>query len=430
MYNLRWDAAGTAAGLTYSPSNAACGSNFNNFLTTGGTFNQSTFTYVVPGGVAAGTYEGYVDPLNTTTGYDNCLYNGAGMPNEPDFVLTIIGVPPIMSDETICGDSNITFTVTDPGFGYTVEWSTDGVNTNDGTGSGGSGDLTKTKAAAVGTPVTEYARIIGGACTSSWVSATATANALPTAPTINHSPDWDSLFVSPSTYSSYQWYKNAVSMGPVGISDTLVIGTDSSYYNVVVGNGTTCTDSAGVAQSRLLPIELVSFDASYNGKGVDLFWSTASEINNDFFTVERTKDGSCYTPVVQVKGAGNSTSLLNYHAVDENPLSGVSAYRLKQTDFDGRYQYSGLVAVVLKSEGKLEVIGLTDDAEQNLINYFVYSPSGKPFNIEITDRIGKVIIEETSTEASGTLDLSPFAHGIYLFKAFDDTASSEKKFIY
>ncbi|NRA10572.1 MAG: hypothetical protein HRT57_01295 [Crocinitomicaceae bacterium] len=72
-------------------------------------------------------------------------------------------------------------------------------------------------------------------------------------------------------------------------------------------------------------MELIHFSAKYDAVNtVQLNWSTASEINNDLFTVERSKDG-----------AGNANSTLTYYDLDRNPLNGISYYRLKQTDFDG-----------------------------------------------------------------------------------------------
>ena len=92
--------------------------------------------------------------------------------------------------------------------------------------------------------------------------------------------------------------------------------------------------------SAPLPIELLGFEAIINGNGVDLWWSTASETNNDFFTVERTADLLEWQVVNTQVGAGDSDIVINYQSRDEAPLEGLSFYRLKQTDFDGRFSYS------------------------------------------------------------------------------------------
>ena len=94
-----------------------------------------------------------------------------------------------------------------------------------------------------------------------------------------------------------------------------------------------------------LPVELVSFSAKKSEHSVKCDWETASEINNDFFTVERSPDGIYFQPLGQVKGAGNSTVNKSYNFEDKNPQTGDSYYRLKQTDFDGKFQYSEIVHV-------------------------------------------------------------------------------------
>lgn len=100
------------------------------------------------------------------------------------------------------------------------------------------------------------------------------------------------------------------------------------------------------SESLPLPIELTNFSAAVNGDNqVQLTWQTASEINNEFFTIERSKDGESWSSVMQVAGAGNSTYTLNYQEIDEKPYRGVSYYRLKQTDFDGQFTYSDIQVV-------------------------------------------------------------------------------------
>lgn len=100
-----------------------------------------------------------------------------------------------------------------------------------------------------------------------------------------------------------------------------------------------------------LPIELLSFNASLNGDKVDLKWVTATEINNDYFTVEKSRDGQNFVEVLNMDGAGNSTTKIEYVNYDLNPYNGISYYRLKQTDFNGQYSYSNIVSVKYNLEG-------------------------------------------------------------------------------
>ena len=95
-----------------------------------------------------------------------------------------------------------------------------------------------------------------------------------------------------------------------------------------------------------LPIELIDFQAIVNQeKQVDLYWATATEINNDYFTIERSKDGIQFEAIEEIDGAGTTFQSRSYRALDKHPFIGTSYYRLKQTDFDGSFSYSDIRAV-------------------------------------------------------------------------------------
>lgn len=88
-----------------------------------------------------------------------------------------------------------------------------------------------------------------------------------------------------------------------------------------------------------LPIELLAFDAESRDDHVLLSWITAAEINNDFFTIERSDDAQDWEEIGTMDGAGNSSNIELYEYKDFSPLNGISYYRLKQTDFDGQFEY-------------------------------------------------------------------------------------------
>jgi hypothetical protein len=94
-----------------------------------------------------------------------------------------------------------------------------------------------------------------------------------------------------------------------------------------------------------LPINLIDFSAVLNGPKVDLTWVTGSELNNNYFTIEKTINGTTFEEVKRVAGAGNSSHVINYNTIDPSPYEGLSYYRLKQTDYDGKFVYSKMVAV-------------------------------------------------------------------------------------
>ncbi len=137
-----------------------------------------------------------------------------------------------------------------------------------------------------------------------------------------------------------------------------------------------------------LPVELLSFDAQLKDGKVDLAWITASERDNDYFTVERSADGLTYTELSRVEAIGNSALTTAYAAVDASPLDGLSFYRLRQTDMDGRYTHSDAVPVLNKAVGAepllypnpaveaVNVIGLADEAAE----------------VHVLDNIGRVVV--------------------------------------
>jgi hypothetical protein len=117
-----------------------------------------------------------------------------------------------------------------------------------------------------------------------------------------------------------------------------------------------------------VPVELISFNARVLNEIVELEWSTASELNNDYFTVERSVDGETFEKVVDLAGKGTTNELHSYKTQDTEPYSGKSYYRLKQTDYDGKFEYSSLVLV------QLEI--------NNLLRFKIYpNPSNGQFNI-------------------------------------------------
>ncbi|MCH2224187.1 MAG: T9SS type A sorting domain-containing protein [Crocinitomicaceae bacterium] len=106
-----------------------------------------------------------------------------------------------------------------------------------------------------------------------------------------------------------------------------------------------------------LPIELTYFKATLvNNDYVKLEWETSSEINNDYFTVERSTDGITWEPLIKVEGKGNSSSKTNYVTNDMKPYWNLSYYRLKQTDFDGQFEYSNINTInFVRGNGYLTV---------------------------------------------------------------------------
>jgi len=140
-------------------------------------------------------------------------------------------------------------------------------------------------------------------------------------------------------------WENTYNTSGTGVCSGMGAGTISSSIAATSFVGPLTFGSLLSGAVNPLPIELLSFDAKLNDKVVDLSWSTATEINNDYFTIERSSDAINFDKVLDKPGAGNSNQIIQYIDVDRKPLPEVSYYRLKQTDFDGQFSYSDIVAV-------------------------------------------------------------------------------------
>ncbi len=111
--------------------------------------------------------------------------------------------------------------------------------------------------------------------------------------------------------------------------------------------------------SAVLPINLLSFDGVKNDGYNTLYWSTASEENNDFFTIEKSNDGNIYNIVGFINGVGNSQILNNYELQDFNIEKTINYYRLKQTDYNGKFKYSNIISIDNRINKK-EVLSVTN----------------------------------------------------------------------
>lgn len=97
-----------------------------------------------------------------------------------------------------------------------------------------------------------------------------------------------------------------------------------------------------------LPISLLSFSGKQKNSSIYITWITSSEVNNDYYSLEHAIDGENFNVVKILKGAGFSNEILYYNYLHEKPVNGINYYRLKQTDYDGTFTYSDIIAVNFK----------------------------------------------------------------------------------
>ena len=140
------------------------------------------------------------------------------------------------------------------------------------------------------------------------------------------------------------------------------------------------------------PVELTALSASVSGSNINIIWSTATELNNKGFSVERKTETGTYKEVVFVNGKGTSTEKTNYNVVDKDVAQGKYFYRLKQVDFDGTSEYSSEIEVNVG-------LPLSYSLEQNYPNPFNPSTTIKydiPFDGVVKIKIYNTVGEEVA----------------------------------
>ncbi len=175
-----------------------------------------------------------------------------------------------------------------------------------------------------------------------------------------------------------------------------------------------------------LPITLLSFGAeAVDERWVKCEWSTASEVNNDFFAVERSRDGVEWLEVGRVDGAGNSNTVLHYDFADDAPLAGLSYYRLRQTDYDGSSTVSDAEAVYIGSgENGFELLQVYRGSEGL---EFRYRADAAYLTVEIYDVGGRLLdgtVHANDSNGNGLLEPN-LARGVYLLRLKDNSGNAD-----
>ncbi len=150
-----------------------------------------------------------------------------------------------------------------------------------------------------------------------------------------------------------------------------------------------------------LPIELLSFNANLSDNIVELLWSTASEINNDYFTIEKSQDGKFFEIVNTIDGAGNSDGIKNYTAVDKYPYAGFSYYRLMQTDFDGIASYSHIELVRYEKEVSARLF--PNPLTGNVFNIEMEGVEGQEVEIVLYNSMGVRVFSKNIIQQNGLM---------------------------
>lgn len=203
---------------------------------------------------------------------------------------------------------------------------------------------------------------------------------------------WDTSVCAVSTTADLKisgWNGNSwKDYGSAALTGTIQYGNLNSANQI---NSFSTFALAAGNSSNPLPITLVHFAGTVVDKKVELKWTTASEINNSFFSVERSSDAINWIAQSQVQGAGNSSSLCHYSTSDLNPLAGTSFYRLKQVDFDGRFTYSFLVVIKLNLDAFAFILYPNPTTIHAPFSLKINSAGYEDWTITIKDLLGNTL---------------------------------------
>lgn len=221
--------------------------------------------------------------------------------------------------------------------------------------------------------------------------------------------------------SGWTVMKAATGAGPWGLNGTCVTTSTPPLTQRTGLNG---FSAFATAQSVTpLPVELISFTGMAENDYNHLSWTTATEINNDYFTLERSTDGVNFDPVARIAGAGNSTQVHEYAYNDMFPADGYNYYRLKQTDYNGQSSYSNIVSLEFHL-GHISVENVRPNPTSGAVDFDFSSPEETEIHYIITDVTGRVIVDERKTVKAGRTTMATAIEaegaGVYSLKVIEE----------
>jgi len=208
------------------------------------------------------------------------------------------------------------------------------------------------------------------------------------------------------------WF-DAGGTGSAAGTGTITSAPFATFSVITLGNATGGTNP--------LPIQLKSFEAKPVANQVELKWVTASELNNDYFSIQRSVDGVEFAELIRVKGQGTTQSETNYQYLDQQPLVGRSYYRLKQTDVDKKFSYSKVVMVEM-IPGQNPVVNIYPNPVSTgnfTVSLEGYYPK-EDVDLRLTDTMGREImmLHDTVNDFGGKeieISNTGLAAGVYIF---------------
>lgn len=230
------------------------------------------------------------------------------------------------------------------------------------------------------------------------------------------SADYDITLYN-TAYGNHGTAQGWTVMKDAGSGWELVGDCQTSSVDTVYRTGLMGFSRFATAQSSSpLPIELLSFDGEPKEQGNQIYWSTASEINNESFKLESSRNGIEFEQIFQTPGAGNSSGIIDYSFMDRNAGKGLTYYRLTQTDYDGTSTKSDIIAI--DRMGGLEESSVFPNPATHQVKVTWDMQRVEIEEVVVRNMLSKVIhsqvLEENERENGVViLDISAYKEGVY-----------------
>jgi len=203
---------------------------------------------------------------------------------------------------------------------------------------------------------------------------------------------------------------------------------DNTSYNgsgdITMSSNWTSSDGAVTLASAncvALPVEFLSLGVEKVKNSVILTFSTASETNNSHFNIERSADAQDFESIGEIKGAGNSSRDISYAFTDEKPLPGINYYRIKQTDYDGKYSYSDIKSVRHNTVGNLNITPRTTEGRLQVTTDI------EAYSLDVYNVAGQQVKSFKSLSKDQYISIDDLNAGLYFIKVnFDGQVETTK----
>ncbi|MEO1259203.1 MAG: T9SS type A sorting domain-containing protein [Bacteroidota bacterium] len=186
----------------------------------------------------------------------------------------------------------------------------------------------------------------------------------------------------------------------------------SGTFNVFENNGGANFIATFEVNASALPVAMNSFKAEKRNRQVGLLWQTFSEVNNSHFEIERSSDANNWQYIGRVNGNGHSYEKNNYEYIDTRPHTGMNYYRLKQVDFDGKFEYS---KIVFTEFDRTDEINIFPNPVTDYLSFSYLEKTEEQFSILIYDTNGKMILNN-KLNTENKINLIDLSSGIYFIQ--------------